>query len=168
MEREEALAAAEDAAKDAAEKGSLIDLQGDGRMNNYIDNFGADEMMGIGRKNDRFRDTYDGYQDWSGHEQRWDHHYPRTPSPGYRDHYYNSYDGGVDQMAPHPQVAPAQRRDYSWSHANTVPQTHRGGRRLPQTPKTPSTLPVHMQTHAGMNGKIPFDFGAIDPRSDFK
>ena len=65
-------------------------------------------------------------------------------------------------------------------HANTVPQTgHRGGhRKLPQTPKTPSTLPAQLQHQNGgpalhnkkTNKKLLPHFVAIDPRnsSDLK
>ena len=35
----------------------------------------------------------------------------------------------------------SQNDTYNWQrHAHTVPQTNRGGRRLPQTPNVPSTL----------------------------
>ena len=48
---------------------------------------------------------------------------------------------------------------YNWQrHAHTVPQTHRGGRRLPQTPNVPSTLSKTNQP----------EFNAIDPRYGLK
>merc|ERR1719150_2637800 len=48
-----------------------------------------------------------------------------------------------------------QNDTYNWQrHAHTVPQTNRGGRRLPQTPNVPSTL----------NKTNQHEFGAIDPR----
>ena len=48
---------------------------------------------------------------------------------------------------------------YNWQrHANTVPQTHRGGRRLPQTPNIPSTLSKTNPPH----------FAAIDPRHNMR
>ena len=54
----------------------------------------------------------------------------------------------------------SQNDGYNWQrHAHTVPQTHRGGRRLPQTPNVPSTLNKNNQQH---------EFGAIDPRYNLK
>ena len=48
---------------------------------------------------------------------------------------------------------------YNWQrHANTVPQTHRGGRKLPQTPNVPSALSTSNQPQ----------FAAIDPRHNLK
>ena len=48
---------------------------------------------------------------------------------------------------------------YNWQrHAHTVPQSHRGGRRLPQTPNVPSTLSKNDRPQ----------FNAIDPRHGIK
>ena len=53
----------------------------------------------------------------------------------------------------------SQNDTYNWQrHAHTVPQTNRGGRRLPQTPNVPSTL----------NKTNQHEFGAIDPRYNLK
>ena len=53
----------------------------------------------------------------------------------------------------------SQNDTYNWQrHAHTVPQTNRGGRRLPQTPNVPSTL----------NKTSQHEFGAIDPRYNLK
>lgn len=98
----------------------------------------------------------------------------RTPSPmgGYRDTYYTGrydYDfpgwatgnGGVGLGGQQ------QQPQQSSSNNAAAPASGggRGGRRLPQTPKTPSTLPQTLQQVQANGGQARPQFGAIDPRN---
>ena len=66
---------------------------------------------------------------------------------------------GVNETANHHPQHIDNQSVYDWQrHAHTVPQTNRGGRRLPQTPNVPSTLTKTNQPQ----------FGPIDPRHDVK
>jgi len=192
MEREEALKEAEESGQPLS--GSRFDINkaggstgggGRGDLETYVDNEhgGYNGMEGMSH----FRSEYDGggYQDW-GHERHgngWGNDQYQL-SPEYQrqnDSYYHSYE--TDEMHQQKPLHGRSRQggsggDYnSWGHSNTVPQTHRGGRKLPQTPKTPSTLPAHIMNNGPLaNNKQPRNskqlphFGAIDPRNagDFK
>ena len=76
--------------------------------------------------------------------------------------YSNFFRYGMNGQQPYHQnvgSVGSQNDTYNWQrHAHTVPQTNRGGRRLPQTPNVPSTL----------NKTNQHEFGAIDPRYNLK